>query len=114
MCRLEDDPLYQAKPLTNSGGSLTNEDIDAIVYDLKRWVAAPQSSVPGAPVVQGVLLAPNEDVQWQWTHTANGSYVSGYTIVPRLTPPAVILSAAKNLSRTGRTTRRRRRRGVNR
>ncbi len=48
-----------------------------------RWVAAPQSSLPGAPAVQGVMLAANEDVQWSWTHTTNGSYVSGYSIVRR-------------------------------
>src|SRR5439155_20653073 len=49
-----------------------------------RWVAAPQSSQPGAPAVQGIMLAPNENVQWSWTHTANGSYVSGYNIVRSL------------------------------
>jgi hypothetical protein len=64
-----------------------------------RWVAAPQSSLTGAPAVQDVMLAPHETVQWSWTHTPNGSYVSGYNIVRRLTPPAVILSAAKNLRR---------------
>lgn len=131
LCRLEEDPLYRAKPLTSSAGSLTNEEIDTLIYDLpkkwhserseespssglKRWVSSPQSSLPGAPAVQGVMLSPNEDVQWSWTHTTNGSYVSGYTIVPRVTPRAVILSKAKNLSRTGRATSRRRTRGANR
>ncbi len=61
-----------------------------------RRVAAPQSSLPDAPAAQGVRLAPKESVQWPWTHTANGSYVSEYTIMPRLAPSAVILSAAKN------------------
>jgi len=99
MGRLEDDPLYRAKPLACSNESLTNEEIDALIYDLprkchserseesqpaKRWVAAPQASLPGAPSVQGVALAPNEDVQWLWTHTPNGSYVSGYNIVRAL------------------------------
>jgi hypothetical protein len=46
-----------------------------------RWVTAPQSSLPAATAVQGVALASNEDVQWFWIHTANGSYVSGYNIV---------------------------------
>ncbi len=49
-----------------------------------RWVTAPQSSLSGALAVQGVALASNEDVQWSWTHTANGSYVSGYNIVRSL------------------------------
>ena len=49
-----------------------------------RWTAAPQSLLPGAPAVQGVMLAANEDVQWTWTDTASGSYVSGYNIVRSL------------------------------
>jgi uncharacterized circularly permuted ATP-grasp superfamily protein len=52
-----------------------------------RWVAAPQSSLSNAPAVQGVALAPNEDVQWFWTHTPSGSYVSGYSIVPSVELP---------------------------
>jgi hypothetical protein len=70
-----------------------------------RWVTAPQSSLPGAPAVQGVMLAANEDVQWSWTHTTNGSYVNGYSIVRRTAPQRVILSAAKNLSRSNRARR---------
>jgi hypothetical protein len=76
-----------------------------------RWVTPPQSSLPGAPAVQGVALAPNEDVQWFWTHTLTGSYVSGFNIVRRLTPAAVILSPPwreKNLSRTQRPKKRQR------
>jgi hypothetical protein len=34
--------------------------------------------------VQNVSLSPSEDVEWTWTHTPQGSYVSGYTIVKRL------------------------------
>ena len=49
-----------------------------------RWIAAPQSSLTNAPAVHGVMLAPNESVQWAWTHTANDSYVSGYKIIPVL------------------------------
>jgi hypothetical protein len=70
-----------------------------------RWIAAPQSSLPGASAVQGVALAANEDVEWSWTHTTNGSYVSGYNIVKRTKPSRVILSAAKNLSRTRKCKR---------
>jgi len=74
-----------------------------------RWVTVPQSSSPGAPTVQGVALASNEDVQWFWTHTSNGSYISGYNIVRRPAPLSVILSEAKNLGRSGRVNKRQRR-----
>ena len=47
-----------------------------------RWVTAPQPGCASAPAVQGVWLAPNENVQWIWTHTMQGSYVSGYVIMP--------------------------------
>ena len=50
-----------------------------------RWITAPQSSLANAPAVQGVVLAANEAVQWSWTHTASGSYVSGFNVV-RLLP----------------------------
>jgi hypothetical protein len=71
-----------------------------------RWVTAPQSLLPNVPAVQGVALAPGEDVQWFWTHTANGSYVSGYNVVRLPMRKPVILSEAKNLSRSGRAGKR--------
>src|SRR5262245_14822245 len=89
MCRLEDDPLYMAKPLAQPlakvSDRVTPEDHDAIIYGVlspsgRRWVSAPSSTGPHSPAVYGVMLGPDEDVQWSWTHTANGSYVSGYTI----------------------------------
>ena len=49
----------------------------------KRSVTAPASTLRGAPAVQSVLLGEDEDVQWTWTYTPEGSYVSGYTIVKR-------------------------------
>jgi|GEM_PF-1118836 hypothetical protein len=52
-----------------------------------RWVTAPQSSLRGAPAVQGVALATGDDVQWLWMHTPNGSYVSGYNIIRRIKLP---------------------------
>jgi hypothetical protein len=73
-----------------------------------RWVTAPQSSLPGSPAVQGVAIAPGGDVQWLWTHTPNGSYVSGYDIVRTGASRTVILSEAKNLSRSGRAGKRQR------
>jgi hypothetical protein len=50
-----------------------------------RLQMAPPNS---GPVVSGsvvaVDVAPDEDVQWIWSHDLErGSYVSGYTIVPR-------------------------------
>ena len=73
-----------------------------------RWVTVPQSTSSGAPAVQSVALTPDEDVQWLWTHTPNGSYVSGYNIVRTRASRAVILSEAKNLSRSGRAHKRQR------
>lgn len=51
-----------------------------------RLVMAPGNT---GPVVSGTVIAidaaPNEDVQWIWSHDPlRGSYVSGYTIVPRM------------------------------
>ncbi len=40
---------------------------------------APASADP-PPAVLGVWLSPEEEVQWVWTHTPEGSYVSGYDI----------------------------------
>jgi hypothetical protein len=37
--------------------------------------------MPDAPAVLGVILAFGEEVEWIWTHTDKGSYVSGYNIV---------------------------------
>jgi hypothetical protein len=50
----------------------------------KRSVEAPKPTFQGALVVfTNVLLAEDEDVQWSWTHTAKGSYVSGYQIIKK-------------------------------
>lgn len=56
---------------------------DATKPEAKHRVAAPQSTLQGAPAVLGVDLGDDEDVQWIWTHTQDGSYVSGYSIVRR-------------------------------
>jgi hypothetical protein len=37
----------------------------------------------GPQVVLSVELSADEDVQWNWTHTPKGSYVSGYTIIKK-------------------------------
>lgn len=50
----------------------------------KRSVEAPKPTFQGAPVTfSNVLLAEDEEVQWSWTHSAKGSYVSGYPIIKK-------------------------------
>ena len=48
----------------------------------RYWVGAPPADWADAPAMLGVYLAEGESVQWFWTHTAQGSYVSGYAIMP--------------------------------
>ena len=48
-----------------------------------RSVAAPKSTVQGPQVVLSVELGADEDVEWNWTHATEGSYVSGYTLKNR-------------------------------
>jgi hypothetical protein len=51
----------------------------------RRIVPAPAPSNPrlNAPVLS-VECAADQDVHWQWTETAEGRFVSGYQLVPRL------------------------------
>lgn len=60
-----------------------------MLMEPRRWVAAPASLTPNAPTVTGVYLSEDEAVEWVWTHTPNGSYVSGYKIIkkPNQTKP---------------------------
>jgi hypothetical protein len=57
--------------------------------DFRRRVEAPlptglfsRQSITSASL--SVLLSENEEVEWVWTHTRNGSYVSGYKICPKV------------------------------
>jgi len=51
----------------------------------RRWVPAPHPSHPGLhSALLNVECAEDEDVEWHWTETATGRFVSGYQIVPRL------------------------------
>ena len=57
----------------------------AMIKKKKLVVTAPDSycSETGSHVpskVQSVELELNEEVEWHWTHTPDGSYISGYTI----------------------------------
>ena len=48
----------------------------------KQWVQPPAPTYRGAPVIYtGVRVAEDEKVRWNWTHTPEGSYVSGFKIV---------------------------------
>jgi hypothetical protein len=55
----------------------------------RRILAAPAPSHPGLrPSVLTVDCAEDEGVEWQWTETPAGRFVSGYNIVPRrISPP---------------------------
>jgi hypothetical protein len=50
----------------------------------KRWVPAPPSDPPDvmhSGQITGVYLAPDEEVEWHWTHSPDGtSVVTGYTL----------------------------------
>lgn len=51
----------------------------------RRVVQAPAPSSPGLrSTVLDVECAEHEDVEWHWTETTEGRFVSGYSIVPRL------------------------------
>jgi hypothetical protein len=50
----------------------------------RRVIPAPPPSNPRLrSVVLDVECTQQEDVEWYWTETAEGRYVSGYRIVPR-------------------------------
>lgn len=50
----------------------------------RRIIAAPQPSHPDLrSTVINVHCAEDEDVEWQWTETVDGRFVSGYRLVPR-------------------------------
>jgi len=55
----------------------------------RRLVIAPPPSHPGLhATVLNVECAADEDIEWHWTETPNGRFVSGYHLVPRLPKPA--------------------------
>jgi hypothetical protein len=50
----------------------------------RRIVAAPAPSHPDLRcTVLNVYCDEDEDVEWQWTETPHGRYVSGYRLVAR-------------------------------
>jgi len=54
----------------------------------KRLVTAPPPSHSGLhSTVLDVECLEDQDVQWLWTETPEGRFVSGYQFVPRLKPP---------------------------
>jgi hypothetical protein len=59
--------------------------IDDAIRTPRRVVPAPAPSNPRLrSMVIDVECAEHEDVEWHWTETAEGRFVSGYSIVPRL------------------------------
>jgi hypothetical protein len=53
-----------------------------------RLATAPPPSHPDLHTkVLNAEYADDEDVEWLWTETPEGRFVSGYQLVPRLTPP---------------------------
>ena len=54
----------------------------------RRVVPAPPPSNPRLySIVLSVECAEDEEVEWQWTETAEGRFVSGYRLVTRLSIP---------------------------
>jgi len=50
----------------------------------RRLVPAPPPSNPRLySTVLSVECAEDEEIEWQWTETAEGRFVSGYRLVPR-------------------------------
>jgi hypothetical protein len=47
----------------------------------KRVVEAPAAQLAQPNRILSVVLSPDEDVQWIWSHSWDGGYVSGYHIV---------------------------------
>jgi hypothetical protein len=55
-------------------------------YRSRRIVPAPPPSHPGLyATVLNVECAEDEDVEWLWTETSDGRFVSGHRLVPRVT-----------------------------
>jgi len=53
-------------------------------FNPRRIVPAPAPSHPDLrSTVVNVYCTEDEDVEWQWTETAEGRFVSGYRLVPR-------------------------------
>jgi hypothetical protein len=50
--------------------------------DRRRRVHAPVTTMNGSSSVMSVVLGEDEEVEWRWTHYADGqSVVSGYEII---------------------------------
>jgi hypothetical protein len=69
------------------GGAAYPILMNAPVSPQFRVVAAPAPSHPELrSAILNVDCADDEDVEWQWTETPAGRFVSGYRIVPRAHP----------------------------
>jgi hypothetical protein len=55
----------------------------------RRVVAAPPPSNPHLhSTILSVECAEDEEIEWHWTETTEGRFVSGYRLVPRLSNSA--------------------------
>ena len=52
--------------------------------DGKVWYKAPNNGLMVNGAVSGVWIGPNEEVDWHWAHTPEGSYVNGYVVRKKL------------------------------
>lgn len=55
--------------------------------DKSRWQTAPRClnwAGLGTGQLNGIKLAPDEEVEWVWYHTAKGSWVIGYKVAKKL------------------------------
>lgn len=88
------------------------ERCESIMGDsIKKYRATrlEMASINSGPVVSGTVVAvdlgPHEDVQWIWSHDPQrGSYVSGYTIVPRLGEERVKRAVQRYATQTAEET----------
>jgi hypothetical protein len=61
-----------------------------------RIVPAPMASDPRLPsTILDVVCGLNEEVEWHWTTTHRGPFVSGYSIVRRIGVPSQWHPAAR-------------------
>jgi hypothetical protein len=55
--------------------------------DGRKWVSAPyQGPQIHTGSINGVWVNPTDEVEWNWSHTPQGSFISGYSIKTRGLP----------------------------
>lgn len=78
-----------AAAIDSPGGAAYSISVNGPPSPRRRVVAAPAPSHPELrATVLNVDCTQDEDVEWLWTETPAGRFVSGYRLVPRV-PPSV-------------------------